>query len=82
MKHLNIKILLTVLMSMVCLCTFAHDFEVDGIYYGVTSPEEKTVAVTFGGNSFNRYSDIYTGNVIIPESVTYKGTTYSVTSIA
>ena len=52
----------------------AHDFEEDGIYYNTLYSTEKTVEVTSGTNK-------YTGCVVIPESVTYNGTTYSVTSI-
>ncbi len=61
----------------------AYDFEVDGIYYEILGDNQ--VAVT-------TYQDIeekdlpdpipsYTGTVTIPETVTYEGTTYSVTSI-
>ena len=59
----------------------AHDFEVDGIYYNITSSSDKTCAVTFQGSSYWEYSNEYTGEIVIPESVTYGGTTYSVTSI-
>ena len=56
-----------------------HDFEVDGIYYKYNG--DVTVSVTFKGSSHNEYANKYTGDVIIPSSVTYSGTTYSVTSI-
>ncbi len=51
----------------------AHDFEVDGIYYNITSDNE--VEVT------NRSDVKYSGDVVIPSTVTYQGTTYSVTTI-
>jgi hypothetical protein len=58
----------------------AHDFEVGGIYYKITSYRE--VAVTYRGDSNdNQYDKEYSGVVSIPSSVTYNGTTYSVTSI-
>ncbi len=57
----------------------AHDFEVDGIYYNITSDSE--VAVTFKGNYYDSYTNEYTDAVLIPEKVTYSGTEYSVTSI-
>ena len=60
------------------LPSFAHDFEVNGIFYNKTS--DNTVAVTFKGYDYS-YSDEYLGNVVIPSSVNYNGTTYSVTSI-
>ena len=59
----------------------AHDFEVGGIYYNITDVTNKTVAVTYRGYSYSSYSNEYTDDVVIPESVTYNGTTYSVTSI-
>ena len=63
---------------MVCLlCSItvsAESFEVDGINYNLTSETEKTVEVTYGAN-------YYTGSMVIPETVTYSGTKYSVTSI-
>ena len=56
--------------------TLAHDFEVDGIYYKINGNE---ATVTYQGTIFN--SMAYSGDVVIPESVTYNGTTYSVTAI-
>lgn len=60
---------------------FAHDFAVRGIYYNITSSTNKTVAVTYCGSDYSSYSNEYYGAVTIPESVTYNGNTYSVTSI-
>ena len=59
----------------------AHDFEVGGIYYNITSAEDKTVAVTFSGEYYNDVDDEYTGEVAIPATVTHGGVTYRVTSI-
>ena len=56
------------------LSGFAYDFSVNGIYYGKNS-DGKTVYVT-------SRSDKYSGSVVIPSTVTYSGTTYSVTSIS
>ena len=72
--------LLAVLLP--CMAT-AHDFEVDGIYYNITSEEKKTVEVTNpsdknivdGGYKF--YKDV----VFIPEKVNYDGKEYTVTAI-
>ena len=73
--------MLVVLMSIVSNVASAHDFEVDGIYYNITSSSAPlTVAVTFQG-SYSGGSDEYSGSVTIPETVTYNGNTYSVTSI-
>ncbi len=65
---------------MIAMLSFAHDFEVDGIYYNITSSSEPyTVEVTYKGEDF--YSAAYTGAVTIPESVTYDDKTYKVTRI-
>ncbi|MBE6318797.1 MAG: leucine-rich repeat domain-containing protein [Bacteroidales bacterium] len=61
------------------LQAFAHDFEVDGIYYNYLS--DKNVEVTYKGNSYSSYPNEYTGIVTIPSSVTYNWATYSVTEI-
>ena len=79
MKHL--KHLFTALLLLCATAATAHDFEVDGIFYNVLSTSEKTVSVTYKGNSYSEYSKEYTGSVVIPESVTYDGTTYCVKSI-
>ncbi len=63
------------LCMLVSFYANAHDFEVDGIYYNILTTTE--VEVTFGSS----YYDEYAGKVEIPESISYNGSTYSVTSI-
>ncbi len=46
---------------------------VDGIYYNLNTTD-KTASVTYDDNK-------YSGNVVIPETIAYDGTTYSVSSI-
>ncbi len=75
----TLKHLFTALLLMVATVAMAHDFEVGGIYYSILS--EKTVEVTYRGDSYNSYSNEYTGSVDIPSMVTYNDLTYSVTSI-
>ena len=54
---------------------WAYDFQSGDLYYNITSSGEPyTVEVTYGSTN-------YSGSVTIPETVTYDGTTYSVTSI-
>ena len=74
-------ILAIAMMLCVALPTLAHDFEVGGIYYEYLDKTAKTVEVTCKGSYYYSYDDEYTGSVKIPSSVTYSGTTYSVTSI-
>ena len=79
MKH--IKHLLALCLLLCTTVATAHDFEVDGIYYSITDAANKTVEVTYQGRSHNEYSNEYTGNIVIPESVACDGNIYSVTSI-
>ena len=76
----KITFFLTMLISMVGLSASAQDIEVknaDDVTISYNYINNKTeLAVT---SSF--YSNEYTGNVVIPESVTYNNKTYSVTSI-
>ncbi len=72
-------------MLLIAITASAYDFEVDGIYYNITSQSNLEVGVTF--NKFNRSdsyynsNDSYTGDIIIPSTVNYNNRTYSVTSI-
>lgn len=64
----------------------AYDFEVDGIYYNITSMSNLEVGVTY--NTLTRVGDVstycndsYSGDITIPETVNYNNRTYAVTSI-
>jgi len=77
----KLRLLFSTLALLLCSISIsAHDFEVDGIYYQITSGTNLKVRVTYEGSYYYIY-DEYKGSVIIPESVTYNGKTYSVTSI-
>ena len=75
----KILFLLTLSLCPLGFNAFAHDFEVDGIYYNWLSEEDQTVSVTYYGDKewFARYS----GDIVIPETVVYGTTTYRVTSV-
>lgn len=77
MKHLYITFLLSLFMSMVGLKAQAYDCEIDGIYYNLDS-STKTAVVTYDSPYYN---NSYTGDVVIPASITYNGQSYSVISI-
>ena len=68
------------LLTLLCLSLSAraHDAEVDGIFYNLDATN-KTATVTFKGD--DPADDEYSGDVVIPETVTYNGITYSVTSL-
>ena len=80
------KITCFLLALFLVLSAMAHDFEAVNngttIYYTVTSnTAPRTVEVSFRGTTYNEYMDEYSGDVKIPNSVTYNGNTYSVTAI-
>ena len=77
----RLRIFLALLFAFATsIISFAHDFEVDGIYYYKNSGGT-SVSVTYRGSSYDSYSNEYSGEVVIPSEVTYYGNTYSVTSI-
>ena len=78
MKQITLHIFTLLILALSSLSATAHDFEVNGIYYYSYGTE---ATVTYKGEYYNTYSNEYTGNVTIPETVTYGGTTYSVTAI-
>ncbi len=84
-KQLKLTFLLAVLMGMVGANAFAHDIGVknaDGVTIYYTYTNNKTeLAVSYRGSYSSDYSDEYSGVVNIPESVTYNGMIYPVTSI-
>ena len=85
MKKENIIYLFIVLISLICNRAFAHDIEVknaDGatIYYDWVNNQSE-LKVSYCGPNYYSYDNEYFGDVVIPESVEYGGSTYSVTSI-
>ena len=59
---------------------FASDTQVDGIWYDFDN-NELTAIVTYSGSYGDSYSNEYTGVVVLPSSVSYRGKTYSVTFV-
>ena len=89
MKRINIIFLLTILMCMVGAKAFAYEISVknsDGvtIYYYINSDGKSlTVAPSDQYHSDLGPYNLYTGDIVIPDSVTYyNGKTYIVTSIS
>lgn len=68
------QLLITIVVLLFSITAKAYDFEVDGIYYDILSSEDLTVEVVSGNNG-------YTGDIIIPSTVTFDGNEYRVTSI-
>lgn len=64
-------------MLWISISASAYSFEVDGIYYYITNTSTNEVNVTYKTTSYNSY----TGVVNIPSTVSYNGTTYTITGI-
>ena len=80
---MNKKLLALAATGLLCTTgVSAHDFEVDGIYYNITSNwwDSNTVEVTYQGDDYGAIEE-YSGAVSIPATVTYDGQEYTVTSI-
>ena len=75
-KHFTLFLALVASVGII----YASDTQVDGIWYDLDNTNN-TATVTYRGSSYDSYYDEYSGSVIIPSSVTYNDTTYSVTSI-
>ena len=73
----NLHTLLLILALLVPVTASAYVFEVDGIYYKISSISPATVEVTYKDAHYNSYS----GSVVIPSNVIYQNVNYSVTSI-
>ena len=69
------QLLVAVALLLCCVTANAYDFEVDGIYYSITSTSYLTVDVA--PSPLNSYQ----GNIVIPKYVTYDSKTYTVTGI-
>ena len=74
MKNVIAKLILFFVIMFVSAKVSADDFYVGGIYYEVLSLSGLTCEVTSG-------SEKYTGDIVIPKTVTYDGQIFTVTSI-
>ena len=79
-KVLTIIILLVAITQTSWAYDFASSYNGKTLFYNITNSSTHTVAVTYQNTSSPRYSNL-SGDVVIPSTVTYGGTTYSVTSI-
>ncbi len=74
MKYAIKKMLLLIAMVFTLFPLSAYDFQVDGIYYSVTSLENLTCKVVAGDKK-------YEGDINIPSDVTYNNRKLTVSSI-
>ena len=66
MKTKLLKSLLAIVCLLCSIGVYAHDFEVDGIYY---KKNDETVEVTFRGSYYDSYNNEYSGSSVIPEII-------------
>lgn len=78
-----LKIWILMTMLWVSISASAYDFEVDGIYYNITSMADLEVGVThkYSSNPVYDSNASYSGQVSIPSTVNYNNRTFTVTSI-
>ncbi|MBR6375711.1 MAG: hypothetical protein IKR91_05725, partial [Alloprevotella sp.] len=72
------KLFFVILAFLVAITAWANGTKIDGIYY-VLNSSTKTASVTYTGTDWpiwGGYANGYNGNMAIPPSVTYGGTTY------
>ena len=79
------RIISITLYSLLYYIGIASNLEIDGIYY-ILDENTQTATVTYKGNADDWMFDatgetLYTGNVIIPEKVTYNTKEYTVTTL-
>lgn len=80
MKTNRIKTLLTTALLSLCASVSAYDFTVDGLYYNIVSLEDLTCEITYG-DKVDEYHGTYSGDIVIPETVTYNNKTLTVVKI-
>lgn len=77
MKQRLFTLLLPLTLCLFATEASAYDAEVNGIYY-IFKGSEATVTYLLNGTN---NTPAYTGDVVIPEYVSHKGTTYRVTAV-
>ena len=76
MKRLSITLLLLIAFSVnVRAQIYQPDFSVGGLYYRILMSDQVELVPNPDGCTY------YSGNIVVPDSVQYNGTTYKVTSI-
>lgn len=77
-------LLLALMMSTAAIAEEVYDFDVDGIYYKILENGNE-VSVTYKTYYYSshtaNYESDYTGDVVIPATVTFNGKTFQVTEI-
>lgn len=73
------KIGMFMAMLWISISAFAYDFEVDGIYYNITSMADLEVEITYPPYGIS--GGMYAGDIIVPPYVNYNNRTFTVISV-
>lgn len=76
-KQIFTKLTLLIVAVFTSVKVSAYDFTVDGIYYNIVSLPDLTCEVTYDDVNDTKY----TGDIVIPDHVTYNGRTLTVVEI-
>ena len=70
------------LATVVCLSSFAYDFEANGIFYALTDEEwdSETDSYVYRSIAVTSGDALYAGDISIPSSVIYNEQTYPVST--
>lgn len=78
------RIITTIIAVLTVVCANATTFEVDGIWYTITSDQTVRLvpepSASGSGTSFI-IRNVYEGDIVIPETVAYNGVEYTVTEV-
>lgn len=77
MNNIFHKICVSIIVIIAASNAHAFDFESNGLYYNIIDNNAKSVEVTH--KLYSRLT--YKGDIVVPETVDYSGTTYTVTAI-
>ena len=75
------RLLLSLTALLLALTSWAVGVEIDGIHYLLNSSTNTATVARYTSSTNNNPNAAYKGNITIPASVSYGGTTYTVTSI-
>ena len=86
MKLRNIILVVVIFATIIVSASYVfcniiniRSFEIDGIYYEIV--DDMSIKVTYKGSDWKAYEHEYSGVVVIPNKLTYRGRNYSVTEI-
>ena len=68
-------------MVLTNMSIYSYDVGIDGIFYNLSESEAEVTYEELSGSSPYALYSLYTGTIVIPDSITYLGKIYNVTKI-